>query len=57
MRELGLPMDSLLAIDDERRRYRASHRRCSELVSFEDYRFGGSIMSISPARVPTIKAA
>ncbi len=54
MRELGLPMDSLLAIDDEHDVTVRVTDGVPELVSFEDYRFGGSIMSISPARVPTI---
>jgi hypothetical protein len=54
MRELGLPMDSLHAVDDEHDVTVRVSDGVPELVSFEDYRFGGSIMSIFPARIPTI---
>lgn len=54
MRELGLPMDILFALDDEHDATVRVTDGVPELVSFEDYRFGGSTMGIIPARVPTI---
>ena len=54
MRELGLPMDILFALDDEHDVTVRVTDGVPELVSFEDYRFGGSIMSISPAQAPTL---
>ena len=54
MRELGLPMDILFALDDEHDVTVRVTDGVPELVSFEDDRFGGSIMSISPAQAPTL---
>lgn len=53
LRELGLPMDILFAVDDQHDVTVRVESGVPQLVSFEDYRFGGSIMSLTPARSPT----